>query len=97
MRHVILTLEAVARLNDQIDYLLERNAVSAARLLRIRVSDVLTQTLASYPSTGKYIAERSLWETWTPSHLPKSPRRYKGLIWQRFPDSRGDPRRGHTA
>ena len=44
-----------------------KNATMAAQAMVARVETFLTQTLATYPRTGRHIAERDLWETWIPN------------------------------
>ena len=66
MRRVVLTDEATHQLHSQIEFLLDRNAVAAARTLRARVEQFLSQTLVRYPGTGKCIPGHDLWETWIP-------------------------------
>jgi plasmid stabilization system protein ParE len=66
MRRVVLTDEAASQLESQIDYLLDKNAEAAARALRLRVSQFIGDTLATYPASGKFIAEQDLWESWIP-------------------------------
>ena len=67
---------ALARLNRQIDFLIERNAFAAAEDLSTGVSQFLEQVLLSYPKTGRFIAERGIWETWIP--------RTKLVLWYVF-------------
>ena len=38
----------------------------AAQALKGRIDLFVTETLASYPRAGKYIAGRNLWEAWIP-------------------------------
>jgi plasmid stabilization system protein ParE len=70
--------QALARLNHQIQYLIERNALSAAEQLSDRVAHYLENSLLIYPKTGRYIPEKSLWETWIP--------RTKIVVWYVFDD-----------
>jgi plasmid stabilization system protein ParE len=78
MRRIVLTDEANQRLNDQIDYLLERDATAPAKALRARVGDFVTHTLAPFPATGKYIVDRDLWESWIPGT--------RLVVWYQFTD-----------
>ena len=63
---VVLSPEAAERLEAQIGYLHAQGASRAADNLRLRVMQFLSQYIADYPRTGRYLAERELWETWLP-------------------------------
>jgi len=76
MRRLVITDEAARQLNNQIDYLLDRDASMAARELCRRVSGFVANTLTTYPASSKYIAERDLWESWIPGT--------KLIVWYRF-------------
>jgi plasmid stabilization system protein ParE len=63
---VVLAPEAVHRLEAQIVYLQEAGAVAAADRLRVRVMEFLSNHLANFPRTGRYLGDRQLWEVWIP-------------------------------
>lgn len=79
MRRVCLTDEAASRLEAQIDYLIDHDALAAARALRCRVGDYIEHTLASYPASGKVLSARDLWEVWIPGT--------RLIVWYQFDDS----------
>ena len=60
------TEHARARLDHQIDYLIEQNAVAAAEHLSLRVAGFLENSLRAHPKIGRYISEKHVWETWIP-------------------------------
>ena len=63
-------------LNNQIGYLIDQGAPTAARKLETRISAFVEMTLAAYPRTGTYLHHRALWETWVP--------RTRFVIWYRL-------------
>lgn len=77
-RVVALTQEAANGLKGQIDFLLEHNANAAAVALKDRVATFLSNTLARFPSIGRRIPDRDIWEIW----IPKT----RLVIWYRFSD-----------
>ena len=79
MRRWVLDRQAEADLRAQLDYLIERGAVSAAERLAERVKSFLRDFLTVYPATGVFLDHRGLWETWVP--------RTKLVLWYRFTDA----------
>jgi plasmid stabilization system protein ParE len=77
---VELSPEAVDRLEGQIAYLRDVDAVVAAERLRERVLDFLSNHLANFPRTGRYLGDRDLWEIWIP--------RTRLVLWYRVEDDR---------
>ena len=57
---------AAVELEAQIGYLIERDALVAAARLKARCDDFFETFLAHHPRTGKFIAERQMWEIWIP-------------------------------
>ena len=81
MRRWVLDRQAEADLQGQLDYLIERGAVSAAERLLERVRTFLRDFLTVYPRTGRFLDHRGLWETWIP--------RTRLVLWYRFTDAEG--------
>ena len=79
MRTWVLDRQAEADLQAQLDYLIERGAVSAAERLSARVKAFLRDHLTIYPATGIFLDHRNLWETWIP--------RTRLVVWYRFTDT----------
>lgn len=77
---IILSPEASADLDQQIDYLLAQHAVEPAHRLKSRIADFLANHLAVYPLTGRFIAHRHLWECWVPGT--------RLVVWYRVNDDR---------
>src|SRR6266446_5509325 len=77
---VVLSPEAVERLEAQIAYLRSVEAADAAEWLRLRVIDFLSNHLASFPRTGRRLEERDLWEIW----IPKT----RLVLWYRIEQER---------
>jgi len=73
---VVLSPEAVERLEAQIAYLKDAGAEDAAERLHIRVMDFLSSHLAHFPRTGRRLENRELWEIWIP--------RTRLVIWYRI-------------
>jgi len=67
---------AAVELEAQIDYLIERDALVAAARLKARCDDFFEKFLAHHPRTGKFIAERQIWEIWIPGT--------RLVVWYRF-------------
>jgi len=67
---------AAEQLEGQLDYLLQRHAISAAVRLEARCTSFLETFLVAHPSTGKFVAEIDVWETWIPGT--------RLVIWYRF-------------
>ena len=63
---VVLSPEAVERLEAQVAFLRDAGAMAAAERFRARVMSFLGNHLANFPRTGRYLAERDLWEIWIP-------------------------------
>ena len=61
---------------SQVAYLLDNHAVLAAARLKARCDAFFETFLARHPRTGKYIAERDVWETWIPGT--------RLALWYRF-------------
>ena len=78
--NVVLSPEAVERLEAQIAYLRDVGAVAAAERLRTRVMQFLSRHLANYPRTGRRLKERDLWEMWIP--------RTRLVVWYRIESER---------
>lgn len=66
MRSVRYATEAQNALANQIKYLIDRQAFVAAEALSARVERYLSETLALFPGTGRYIASQRVWECWIP-------------------------------
>ena len=79
MRRWVLDRQAEADLQDQINYLIEREAFDAAENLLERVAVFVRDFLAVYPRTGRFLDHRGLWETWIP--------RTRIVLWYRFTDT----------
>ena len=79
MRSVRLTPEAEDILANQIDYLIAQGAIAPAQALKTRIETFLTETQATFPRTGRWLAERQLWETWIPGT--------KLVAWYLFDDA----------
>jgi len=78
MRQVRLTAEAEDALAARLGYLIDQGAVAPAQVLKARVETFLSTTLADYPRSGRWIAERGIWETWIP--------RTRFVVWYIFDD-----------
>jgi len=63
---VVLSPEAVERLEAQVAFLRDAEAAAAAERLRTRVMDLLSNHLAHFPHAGRYLKDRDLWEMWIP-------------------------------
>ncbi len=57
---------AAEELASQIDFLIERHAHQAAASLAARCDAFFENFLSLHPRTGKFIAEKDIWETWMP-------------------------------
>jgi plasmid stabilization system protein ParE len=77
---VVLSPEAVERLEAQIEYLRSVGAADAAERLRLRVMGFLSKHLANYPRTGRRLKDRDLWEIWIP--------RTRLVLWYRIEQER---------
>ena len=64
--NVVLSPEAVERLEAQISFLRNAEAMDAAERLRARVMGFLSHHLAHFPRTGRRLKDRGLWEMWIP-------------------------------
>ena len=76
---IVLSPEAVERLEDQVRYI-ATNAPRAAEHLRLRVLDFLENHLAYFPRTGHRLAREDLWEAWIPGT--------KLVVWYQVTDDR---------
>ena len=79
MRQVVLSDEASQQLENQINFLLDRNSLQAAKALRKRFGEFLSSTLSMFPGTGHYVASRNLWESWVP--------KTRMIVWYQFDDA----------
>jgi plasmid stabilization system protein ParE len=77
---VVLSPEAVERLEAQVAFLRDAEAVVAAERLRARVMGFLENHLAHFPRTGRSLEDRGLWEIWIP--------RTRLVLWYRIEDER---------
>lgn len=68
--------QAAVDLETQIDYLIDRNATQAAGRLKLRCEQFFENFLSRHPRTGKYVAEKAIWETWIPGT--------RLVVWYRF-------------
>ena len=73
---VVLSPEAVERLEAQVAFLRGAEAAAAAERLRTRVMDFLSNYLAHFPRTGRSLKDRDLWEIWIP--------RTRLVLWYRI-------------
>ncbi len=73
---IVFDPRAADELEGQIDYLLEQHARAAAARLEARCMAFLETFLVTYPRSGKFIAEASVWETWIPGT--------RLVVWYRF-------------
>jgi plasmid stabilization system protein ParE len=78
--NVVFSLEAVERLEARIAFLRDAGAVDAAERLRTRVMEFVSNHLASFPRTGRWLEERDLWEMWIP--------RTRLVLWYRIEGER---------
>ncbi len=74
--NVVLSPEAVERLEAQIAFLRNAGAAAAAERLRARVMGFLSNHLAHFPRTGRRLRDRDLWEIWIP--------RTRLVLWYRI-------------
>ncbi len=79
MRQHYFSPRAQRDLQNQIDYLIERDAIDPAESLLRRVEEFVSLHLDSFPRTGEFVEHRGLWETWIPGT--------KFVLWYRFDDS----------
>ena len=63
---VIYTPTARRQIEAQLIYLVDRSASSAPERLRNRITAFITGFLVRFPRASRFIAERSLFETWIP-------------------------------
>lgn len=63
---VVLSPEAVERLEAQIAFLRDAEAFDAAEWLRLRITTFLSNHVAHYPRTGRRLGRDGLWELWVP-------------------------------
>jgi plasmid stabilization system protein ParE len=63
---VILSPEAVERLEAQVAFLRDAEAFDAAEWLRSRIMTFLSNYVARYPRTGRRLGHDNLWEIWVP-------------------------------
>ncbi len=66
MRSFRFSPAAVAALNSQIDYLISKHALQAARTLERRVREHIVNTLCHFPYAGTHIPDRDVFESWVP-------------------------------
>ena len=75
-RRIVTTKEAETCLANQLDHLIDHHAPATAEKLKERFDSYLVNHVAAFPRTGRYLAQRDLWETWIP--------RTRLVIWYRF-------------
>lgn len=63
---IIVAPRAERDLSRQIEYLVSRNAATAARRLHSRITVFVERMLAKHPRVGTFLTHRDLWETWVP-------------------------------
>jgi|RhiMethySRZTD1v2_1073278.scaffolds.fasta_scaffold1752198_3 plasmid stabilization system protein ParE len=96
---VVLSPEAVERLEAQIAYLRDVGAGAAAERLRARVLSFLPNHLARFPRTGHRLEDRGLWEMWIPRtrlvlwYRIESDRIEIATVWHTSQDRRSAPKR----
>ena len=78
--NVVLSPEAVERLEAQIAYLRDAGAEAAADRLRTRAMQFLSKHLANFPRSGRRLKERDVWEMWIP--------RTRLVLWYRIESER---------
>ncbi len=66
MRRVRFSPAAAEALDNQIEYLISRRALPAARALERRVHAYIRDTLCYFPFMGKHVPERNVYESWIP-------------------------------
>lgn len=66
MRRYRFASVAAEALDSQIDYLISRHALQAARALERRVHAYIRDTVCHFPFMGQHIPERDVYETWIP-------------------------------
>ena len=69
-------LAAELDLANQLGFLIDNGAASAARRLEERVSEFLELTLAIHPRIWTFVGHRELWEIWVPGT--------RLVLWYRF-------------
>jgi plasmid stabilization system protein ParE len=77
---IVFSPEAAERLEAQIAFLRDAEALSAAERLRVRVMNFLSNHLAHFPRTGRYLKDRDMWEMWIP--------RTRLVLWYRIENDR---------
>ena len=73
---IIVAPHAERDLSRQIEYLVSRNAATAARRLHSRITVFVERMLAKHPRVGTFLTHRDLWETWVPGT--------RLVVWYRF-------------
>ena len=73
---IVIAPRARRDLANQLGYLVDHGATRAAHRLERRLTSFLNNTVARYPRTGTFIAQRDLWESWVPDT--------RLVIWYRF-------------
>ena len=77
---VILSPEAIERLQAQIAYLDDVEASAAADRLSVRVTSFLSNHLAHFPRAGRRLERGDLWEMWIPGT--------RLVLWYRIEEER---------
>lgn len=78
--NVVLSPEAAEGLAAQIGFLRDAEAFDAAERLRVRMMGFLSNHLARFPRTGRWVKSRDLWEMRVP--------RTRLIIWYRIEPER---------
>ena len=73
---VVLSPEAAERLEAQIAFLRDAEALDAAERLRMRIMRFLSDHLAHFPRAGRRLGDPDLWEMWIP--------RTRLVLWYRI-------------
>ena len=63
---IAFSREAVARLEEQVNYLRDAYAPEAAERLKDRVLSFVGKHLANFPRVGHKLMQHDLWEIWVP-------------------------------
>ena len=74
--NIVLAPRARQELANQLGYLIDKGAITAARRLEQRLTSYITNTLSRFPRSGNYITHRALWECWVPGT--------RLIVWYRF-------------
>lgn len=75
---ITLDPQAAVELESQFEYLVQQGAMQAANRLAARCDAFFENVLGRHPKTGKYVAEKDIWETWVPGT--------RLVVWYRITD-----------